>query len=176
MEKRDHTRIYDWQGRIDAVEDILSYVKSEVGEVVAAVKELQDDESADVRLHAFYALCHLGADAEAVVPTLVEHLRGGDESLRDIALEPLPKKEVYAHAAAVPYLIVLLTDHNSDDHHAGARSADANEDFIRVRNTRSCGRFGPAKLGSTSARSSETVSLKSGSGIPSARNRPCSFV
>ncbi len=35
----------DWQGRIDAVEDLLSYLGSDVGEVVAAVKELLEDES-----------------------------------------------------------------------------------------------------------------------------------
>ena len=79
-------RSCDWQGRIDAVEDLLSYMGSDVGEEVAAVKELLEDESKDVRLHAFYALCHLGADAKEVVPTLTEHLRGGDESLRHKAL------------------------------------------------------------------------------------------
>ena len=104
----------DWQGRIDVVEDILSYMGSDVGEEVAAVKELLEDESGDVRLHAFYALCHLGADTEAVVPTLTEHLRGGDESLRDMALQAFYNCRKYVNAALVPDFLELLTDPMSD--------------------------------------------------------------
>ena len=40
--------------------------------------------------------------------------------------------------------------------------------------TRSCGRRGPAMLGSTSPRSSASVSLKRGSGVCSSCQRPCS--
>ena len=42
--------------------------------------------------------------------------------------------------------------------------------------TRSCGRRGPATLGSTASRASSRVSLNTGSGSASVRNRPCSFV
>ena len=109
-------RACDWQGRIDAVEDILTDMKSAVGEVVAAVKDLQEDESEDVRLHAFYALCHLGANAEEVAPTLTEHLRGGDESLRDMALQAFYNCGRYVNAALVPDFLEVLTDPASDNH------------------------------------------------------------
>ena len=39
---------------------------------------------------------------------------------------------------------------------------------------RSCGRFGPAMLGSTSPRSSSSTSVYSASGCPSSRHMPCS--
>ena len=42
--------------------------------------------------------------------------------------------------------------------------------------TRSCGRFGPATLGSTCVRSSSRSSVKRGVGAPSTRNSPCSLV
>src|SRR5881296_1155343 len=42
--------------------------------------------------------------------------------------------------------------------------------------TRSCGRRGPARLGSTVERSSESVSEYTGSGAPAAWNSPCSFM
>src|SRR5438093_11069835 len=42
--------------------------------------------------------------------------------------------------------------------------------------TRSCGRFGPATLGRTVARSNSMTSSKAGVGAPSTRNRPCAFV
>jgi len=106
----------DWQGRIDVVEDILSYMGSDVGEEAAAVKELLEDESEDVRLHAFYALCHLGVDAEAVVPTLTEHLRGGDESLRDKALQTFFNCRNYVNPELVPDFLEILTDPASDHH------------------------------------------------------------
>ena len=41
--------------------------------------------------------------------------------------------------------------------------------------TRSCGRLGPATLGTTLARSSSTISLNVGIGESSVRNMPCSF-
>ena len=41
--------------------------------------------------------------------------------------------------------------------------------------TRSCGRLGPASEGSTSARSSESASVKTGSGVAFVRKRPCAF-
>ena len=44
------------------------------------------------------------------------------------------------------------------------------------RATRSCGRFGPATLGSTFARSSSRSSVNFGAGLPSTLNRHCSFV
>ncbi len=46
---------------------------------------------------------------------------------------------------------------------------------MSFRGTRSCGRLGPARLGTTVARSSSSVSLNTGSGAPSVRNRPCSL-
>ena len=46
----------------------------------------------------------------------------------------------------------------------GAVSALRNDAFICESATRSCGRFGPARLGSTVARSSSSVSVKTGSG------------
>lgn len=109
----------DWQGRIDVVEDILSYMGSEVGEEVAAVKELLEDESEDVRIHAFYALCHLGADAEAVAPTLTEHLRGGDESLRHKALQTFFNCRNYVNPELVPDFLEILTDPASDNSFRG---------------------------------------------------------
>ncbi len=42
--------------------------------------------------------------------------------------------------------------------------------------TRSCGRRGPAMLGSTVERSSSMVSVKCGSGVSSVRKSPCAFV
>jgi len=56
----------------------------------------------------------------------------------------------------------------------GAVRAARNARFIPERGTRSCGRFGPARLGSTVARSSSRVSLKAGSGVSEVRKRPCS--
>ena len=57
-----------------------------------------------------------------------------------------------------------------------SRKASTNEDHTCGSATRSCGRFGPATEGSTSDRSRSTTSLKVGSGSPSRRNNPCSFV
>src|SRR3989449_198784 len=47
---------------------------------------------------------------------------------------------------------------------------------VARRGTRSCGRRGPARLGSTAARSSARVSEYAGSGAPAEWNRPCSFM
>ena len=57
-----------------------------------------------------------------------------------------------------------------------SRKAARNDAQTSARGTRSCGRFGPATEGSIAARSSSTTSEKRGSGSPSARNNPCSFV
>ena len=57
-----------------------------------------------------------------------------------------------------------------------SRKASTNEPHTRESGTRSCGRFGPATEGSIAARSSSRISVKVGSGSPSRRNRPCSFV
>ena len=43
-----------------------------------------------------------------------------------------------------------------------------------VRSIRSCGRFGPATLGSIEERSSSSVAVYSGSGVSSVRKSPCS--
>ena len=58
----------------------------------------------------------------------------------------------------------------------GAVSERRNDDFIPESATRSCGRFGPARLGSTAARSSSSDSLYSGSGVSSVRKSPCRLV
>ena len=51
------------------------------------------------------------------------------------------------------------------------------QDAFAARNvTRSCGRRGPARLGSILPRSRERVSEKTGSGVESVRKRPCSFM
>ena len=44
--------------------------------------------------------------------------------------------------------------------------------FARESGTRSCGRFGPARLGSTVERSSSRLSVKTGSGVASVRKEP----
>ena len=44
---------------------------------------------------------------------------------------------------------------------------------MRASGTRSCGRLGPATLGSTVARSSSSSSLNTGGSDPSTRNMPC---
>ena len=50
------------------------------------------------------------------------------------------------------------------------------KDCLTPRNgTRSWGRRGPARLGSTSLRSSSRVSVNTGSGVSSVRNSPCSL-
>ncbi len=56
-----------------------------------------------------------------------------------------------------------------------SRNAATNEPQTPCRGTRSCGRFGPATEGTIADRSSSRTSLKTGSGSPSARKRPCSF-
>ena len=48
--------------------------------------------------------------------------------------------------------------------------------FMFASGTRSCGRFGPARLGSTVDRSSRTTFVNFGTAAASVRNRPCSFV
>ena len=58
----------------------------------------------------------------------------------------------------------------------GAVSAAANVSFTRDRGTRSCGRFGPARLGTTLARSSDSRFVNSGIGAASVRKSPCSFM
>ena len=57
----------------------------------------------------------------------------------------------------------------------GAVSAARKALFMLPSGTRSWGRLGPARLGSTLARSSASVSLKTGSGVVAVRNSPCSF-
>ena len=57
----------------------------------------------------------------------------------------------------------------------GAVRALRKDSFIAESATRSCGRFGPARLGSTVARSSSRVSVKTGSGVAAVRKSPCSF-
>src|ERR1700733_619751 len=47
--------------------------------------------------------------------------------------------------------------------------------FTSGRLMRSCGRLGPAREGTTEARSSSSVSLYTGSGTLTSRNRPCSL-
>ena len=42
--------------------------------------------------------------------------------------------------------------------------------------TRSCGRLGPARLGTTCPKSSSSVSVKTGSGVASVRKSPCALV
>src|SRR5690242_20962944 len=54
--------------------------------------------------------------------------------------------------------------------------AAANPLATSCRATRSCGRRGPARLGSTVARSRESVSENLGSGESGVRKSPCSFV
>ena len=50
------------------------------------------------------------------------------------------------------------------------------DDFESVRAIRSCGRFGPAIAGTTSPRSSSSVSENVGSSAPGSWNMPCSRV
>ncbi len=57
----------------------------------------------------------------------------------------------------------------------GAVSDLRNAAFICESGTRSCGRFGPARLGSTVERSSSSVSVNTGSGVAAVRKRPCSL-
>jgi hypothetical protein len=59
---------------------------------------------------------------------------------------------------------------------SGARSDASNACFIRDSGMRSCGRLGPAKLGSTVPMSSDSVRVNSGVGASSERNKPCSLV
>ena len=54
-------------------------------------------------------------------------------------------------------------------------SASANDCFIPFSGTRSCGRVGPAMLGSTVARSSSSVSVYAASGVFASWNSPCSL-
>jgi hypothetical protein len=54
-------------------------------------------------------------------------------------------------------------------------SAAAKDAFTPLRLTRSCGRFGPATLGSTVPRSKASVSVKTGSGESLVWKRPCSL-
>ena len=52
----------------------------------------------------------------------------------------------------------------------------ANELLACLSATRSCGRLGPATVGSTVPRSSCSVSVNAGSGVASVRNSPCSLL
>ncbi len=52
------------------------------------------------------------------------------------------------------------------------RNASLNDGQTPARLTRSCGRFGPARLGSTADRSRSRISVKAGAGSVSCRNRP----
>ena len=54
-----------------------------------------------------------------------------------------------------------------------ACNASLNIRLESLSGTRSCGRLGPARLGSTVRRSSSSVSLKFGSGVSSVRKIPC---
>ncbi len=47
--------------------------------------------------------------------------------------------------------------------------------FICASGTRSCGRFGPARLGTTLPRSSSSVSVNSGSALSAVRKSPCAL-
>ncbi len=51
-------------------------------------------------------------------------------------------------------------------------SRSMNSALASSRGTRSCGRFGPAREGRTSARSSSSVSVKTGSGVSAVRHMP----
>ncbi len=55
------------------------------------------------------------------------------------------------------------------------RTLRANAGFMFVNGTRSCGRVGPAKLGSTFARSSSRTSVYDASGVFASWNMPCSL-
>src|SRR5207249_3631156 len=57
-----------------------------------------------------------------------------------------------------------------------SRNAATNDAHTSGSGTRSCGRLGPATLGSTFERSRSSVSLNVGSGSASVRNSPCSLV
>ena len=57
-----------------------------------------------------------------------------------------------------------------------SRSASPQAVFTLPSGTRSCGRRGPARLGSTEPRSSSIVSLNSGSGTSATRKSPCARV
>ena len=54
-------------------------------------------------------------------------------------------------------------------------SASSKAALARPSGTRSCGRLGPARLGSTVPRSSASVSLNIGSGAPLSRHMPCAL-
>ena len=58
----------------------------------------------------------------------------------------------------------------------GAVSASANACFTCTSGTRSWGRFGPARLGTTLPRSSASRFVNSGVGAAAVRNIPCSFM
>ena len=57
-----------------------------------------------------------------------------------------------------------------------AANASAYICFAAVSGMRSCGRLGPARLGTTVERSSSSVSEKTGSGVASVRKSPCALV
>ncbi len=57
-----------------------------------------------------------------------------------------------------------------------AATAGPNARAASVRFTRSCGRFGPAREGTTEERSSSKVSVNTGSAVASSRNMPCRLV
>jgi hypothetical protein len=57
-----------------------------------------------------------------------------------------------------------------------AANASAYIFFDAESGMRSCGRFGPARLGTTVERSSSSVSEKTGSGVESVRKSPCALV
>ena len=73
---------------------------------------------------------------------------------------------LYATCCAVPMPVAACC----------AATASAYFALLSVSGTRSCGRFGPARLGTTVLRSSSSVSVKTGSGVSSVRKSPCALV
>ncbi len=88
---------------------------------------------------------------------------------------PWPISTVWPRAVTVVVVLVSDSLRPKPRSFTGAWRAFLKEDFIAERATRSCGRLGPASVGTTVPMSSSTVSVNTGSREASVRKRPCSL-
>ena len=88
---------------------------------------------------------------------------------------PWPSFAVCPFISTVPVLATSAAARPKPRSFTGAVSECWKDVFICESGTRSCGRLGPARLGSTVERSRASVSVKTGSLEASVRNRPCSL-
>ena len=84
--------------------------------------------------------------------------------------------ELWPFSVTVPVFARAAASSAKPRFAVGAVSDSANVFLTAPSTTRSCGRFGPARQGTTVERSSDNVDVNSGVGAEGVRNSPCSFM